>query len=181
MIIETAEGFEFDKLALRLGETAVMDSMTKAVLRVFRLSFGQRGTGRISEANLNIPVFLAVYVIPFHPTFVFESKNSALEKDIKAVSKQLLESFHFICEELYKKPVQKVVRDLTEDFPTKLHVYVSKFKAWKILDNIKLAERIKHDLAATIKRICSYLWTILQRRHMRCRASSQSIFRRGST
>eukprot|EP00961_Rhodomonas_salina_P052590 705500-Rhodomonas_salina.1 len=59
----------FDELAATLREPNMLDVMSKAVLRVFYLSFGRRGTRRIAEANLNIRVFLAAYMITFRPKF----------------------------------------------------------------------------------------------------------------
>ena len=138
----------FDDLAAKLREPELLDVMQKTVLRVFYLSFGRRGTRRIAEANLNIRVFLAAYMIAFRPSYVFEQPHGALEKELHAVSEPLLQYFERVCEELREKPIHNVARELTDEFPAMLHTYVKKFKAWKIPDETKLSERIKHALAA---------------------------------
>ncbi len=126
----------------------MLSVMTRIVLRVFYLSYGRKGTRRIAEANLNVRVFLAAYMIWFRKSHVFEHMG-ALETDLRDASKPLLDSFHRICDELRSKRwIHNIAREITNDFPDLLGSYVIKFKAWKIPDETKLSERIKHALAA---------------------------------
>jgi hypothetical protein len=137
----------FDGVTAFLRRPETERLMTKTVLRVFYLCYGRRNTHRIAEANLNIRVFFAAYMIHRDAKAVFESIGP-LEAALLPLSVRLLMEFERLCLELSTGPIQKIDRGLVMQFPDTLNEYVSAFKAWKIPDEEKLANRLKHALNA---------------------------------
>jgi hypothetical protein len=137
----------FDDLVAFLRRPGTTRLMTHTVLRVFYLCYGKRNTRCIAEANLNIRVFFAAYMIHFRARFVFENMGQ-LETRLVALSGALLQQFERVSLELAGKPIQNIDNTITKDFPDTLQEYVLAFKAWKIRDEVKHANRLKHCLGA---------------------------------
>lgn len=142
------ESLSFDDLVSLLREEEQMRLMSNTVQRVFYLSVGRKGARRVASSNLNIRVFLAAYWICADAGKLFENPSGDLEKHLKALSLKLLLSFEAICEELRHKSIQNVKRGLCDLFPPIFREYVESFKAWKIPDEKKVCDRIKHALLA---------------------------------
>jgi hypothetical protein len=140
-------GISFEGVTAFLRRPDTESLMKKTVLRVFYLCYGRRNTHRIAEADLNIRVFFAAYMIHRDAKAVFESIGP-LEAALLPLSEKLLMQFERLCLELAAGPIQEIDKALAMQFPDTLNEYVSAFKAWKIPNEEKLASRLKHALDA---------------------------------
>jgi hypothetical protein len=87
-------------------------------------------------------------MIAFRPSHVFESMGQ-LEESLLESALSLIQSFEGILHAVSQLGVfHRAPPDLTEKFPSVLHEYLKRFKAWKVPDEIKLTCRIKHALIA---------------------------------
>lgn len=129
------QGLSIDEMAETLRTESIMATSQKAVLRAFYLTYGSRGSGRIADPNLNIRVFLAAYMIRQHPTFVFEHQG-ALETDLIAAAGTLIPYFERLCTDLCTQSIQDIPTAYKMEFPAIMHDYVTKFRAWKIPDEV---------------------------------------------
>ena len=87
-------------------------------------------------------------MIAFRPSHVFESMGQ-LEKSLLDSAVSLVQTFEGILHAVSQLGVfHRAPSELTEKFPSVLHEYLKRFKAWKVPDEIKLTCRIKHALIA---------------------------------
>lgn len=85
-------------------------------------------------------------MIVARPTHVFEAVGD-LESKVLCASKPMLEAFHKTAEALSKGvPWHQVKRDTARELPALLCEYLRAFKDWKLVDERKLAERLKKAL-----------------------------------
>ena len=104
---------------------------------------------------VNIRVFLAGSMVVYHPTQVFESMG-CLDHALLEAAKPLLSTFEKILGAIKEKKgaggatgsFQDEPAELTKDFTTLFVKYLQAFKAWKVPDEAKLTNRIKHALLA---------------------------------
>lgn len=154
--LEMAKQMTFPELAAKLREPEIMAVARAAVIRCFFRSCGAHHTkqGQMAQHNLNTRVFLASYMIVAKPDHVFEIIGE-LETQLQEAAERMI----IIFEKLYKamaehpsKDTKEIITELQipDDmlFPVCLSEYVKKFKAWKIPDEMKLTQRIRHALAA---------------------------------
>jgi hypothetical protein len=83
----------------------------------------------LAQDNVNVKVFLAVYMIAHRPTHVFESMGK-LEHELPDAATPLLAALGQIFDCLHtQKEFGKVSHEMTKDFPTLLFNCVRTFKA----------------------------------------------------
>ena len=144
------ESTRFEQLVLLLREKTVIAATKACLQRLHLLSTFRHGSPSNAPApeNVNVRVFLAGFMIAYHPTHVFESMSN-LEQALYNSAKALIPSFERICNSVLRfGDFQRVPRTETEQFPTQLFDYLKCFKAWKVPDEVKLTCRIKHALIA---------------------------------
>lgn len=98
----------------------------------------------------NVRIFLAAYMIAFHPTRVFEEMD-VLEQTVADSAINLIVSFETICHRILFSETgsfAEVPHDLTADFPTLFVNYFHDFNVWKVPDAARLATRIRRALLA---------------------------------
>jgi hypothetical protein len=153
--IEHAKKITFDELAAVLRQKPRIDTMKNMLMRVCHLTIRQRtseewlkvGGSPIPE-TVNVRVFLAAYMIAYKPDHVFENMGT-LEDAVFNAAGPMLQNFEAICEAVKtNKNWREVDSKLREEFPQLLSKYLTSFKDWKIPDEAKLTERIKHALTA---------------------------------
>ena len=99
-------------------------------------------------ARINPRVFLAAYMVAFHPTSVFE-EIGALEQAVLDASGPMLQTFEDICQRLRDGVAfDELPNNLTGGFVEMLMSYIRRFQAWKVPDEARLVTRIRHALVA---------------------------------
>ncbi|KAJ1465578.1 T-complex protein 11-domain-containing protein [Baffinella frigidus] len=150
--IAIAKGMVFADLSLKLRDTGLIKFMKVILHRVCVLTAeGVRSApGAEVTKTVNVRVFLAAYMIAYHQTNVFESINDR-ERELHTASVKMLEVFDTVTRAI---AVSKPGRDTRQavqtalTFPGVLHTYLKAFQAWKLPDEAKLTDRIKHALTA---------------------------------
>lgn len=152
MTCEVAQTITFDDLSMRLRGVPLIKTMKLILYRVCVLTAeGVRTCPGSGETNtINVRVFLASFMIAYHPRSVFERVRQ-LETELIDASIKMLAVFDAIClaiidthgDSFNKKPDDEALT-----FPGVLHAYLKAFEAWKLLDEAKLTDRIKHALNA---------------------------------
>ena len=88
----------------------------------------------------NTKIFLAAYMIAFHPKNVFETMGR-LEQDLFDLTGPLVSAFEAIVKKAHSK-------EHTDEFKAMLQEYLTCFDKWRVPDIEKLVNRIKHALVA---------------------------------
>jgi hypothetical protein len=152
MTSAVAKTLPYADLSTRLRDTSLIHVMKLILHRVCVLTAeGVRSfPGAEDTKNVNVRVFVASFMIAYHPNDVFESINE-LETDLHLAAVAMLEVFDTLCIAII---ASKRGTDLTEpikkalNFPGVLHTYLKAFQAWKLPDEAKLTARITHALTA---------------------------------
>jgi hypothetical protein len=152
MTSEKAVQLVFKDLMIRLRCTTLIKTMKLILQRVCVLTAAGVSIHPGSEEtkSVNVRVFLAVYMIAHFPTEVFEQLDVLEEKLISAAN-NLLTVFETVCGKIRMSKRGSSIKDIVEQgltFPKVLHEYLIAFKDWKVLDEVKLVDRIKHGLKA---------------------------------
>ena len=101
--------------------------------------------------NVNVRVFLASFLVAYHPINTVESINK-LETELMTASVAMLQVFDELCLAIIssergadlKEPIKKAL-----NFPAVLHAYLKAFQAWKVPDEAKSAARIMDAFTAS--------------------------------
>jgi hypothetical protein len=97
--------------------------------------------------TVSVKIFEAAYMIATYPEHVFEVASDKLEQDVTKASTPLLEWVDRIVK---KKTVGSWSADVSEAdrkaLPGLMCTYLRTFKAWKVVDEQRLAGRLKHAL-----------------------------------
>jgi hypothetical protein len=152
MTSAVAKAIPFAELAERLRDTDLIKIMKRILHRVCVLTAEGVRTcpGAEETKHINVRVFIASFKLAYHPTNVFESINK-LENELHVAAVKMLEVFDALCLGILaskrgadiKEPVKQAL-----SFPGVLHAYLKAFQAWKLPDEAKLTDRIKHALTA---------------------------------
>ena len=141
----------FDEVVRYLREQNVIAATKACLQRIHLLTIFRHGSPALTALvpeHVNVRVFLAGFMIAYHPTRVFETMG-ALEQALLDSTDPLIEAFERICHQIAMDPsFAHVPHELTKDFPTLLLNFLRAFKAWKVPDEAKLVKRIKHALVA---------------------------------
>jgi hypothetical protein len=147
-----ARDIAFTSLSTRLRDTALIKVMKLILHRVCVLT--AEGVKIYPEAqetkNVNVRVFLAAFMITHPSEEVFEDINT-LESELIVAARNMLLVFDTLCISItsskrgsdINEPVKKAL-----SFPVVLHRYLAAFKRWKLPDEAKLTDRIKHAITA---------------------------------
>ena len=142
----------FKKLSAKLRELPLIQAVKLMIQRVCVLTAD--GLEVCPEAaktkNINIRVFLASYMIAFHPTELFHRQGD-LEKNLTQKAIEMLKIFDPLCDEIIKSKEWMDMKDAVDNaimFPGALHAYLTAFAEWKGPDEKHLKGRIKHALSA---------------------------------
>ena len=155
MSSKRAKDMIFADLSRELREVPRIRTMKLILHRVVVLtSHGVRVCpGSEATKFVNVRVFLAAYMIAFHPGKVFEAIN-ALETELIHRSRKMLVVFDRLCAALMSVKNQTDMCNgvaASIEFPGVLHYYLKAFQAWKIPDEAKLAARITHAIIALLQ------------------------------
>ncbi|KAJ1468901.1 T-complex protein 11-domain-containing protein [Baffinella frigidus] len=152
MTSAVAKTLPFAELSSQFRDTARIKAMKLILHRVCVLTAeGVRSCpGSEETKSVKVRVFLASFMIAYHPTSVFE-RITKLETDLQDASVKMLEVFDPLCLGILQSKrgsciKEHVTKALT--FPGVLHTYLKAFQAWKLPDEAKLTDRIKHALTA---------------------------------
>ena len=141
----------YDEVVVYLREQNVITATKACLHRIHLLTTFRHGSPAptvLAPERFNVRVFLAGFMIAYHPTRVFETMG-ALEQALLDSTVPLIETFERICHQIAVDPsFAHVPHELTKDFPTLLLHFLRAFKAWKVPDEAKLVKRIKHALVA---------------------------------
>jgi hypothetical protein len=147
-----AQQMPFEDVSLRLREAPAFTTFTLLVRRVCVLT--SHGAAACPEAkdvkNVNVRIFMAAYMIAFHPDKVFEVQ-AILEKNLIEKATKMLKIFDKICDDIITSENWCDIKGAAERgimFPGALHAYLRAFQEWKIPDEKKLNDRIKHVLSS---------------------------------
>jgi hypothetical protein len=150
LTIEHVKSINFELLVVFLREKSIISATKACLQRIHQLCIIRHGSQNSENINVNVRVFLASFMIAYHPTSVFEDIGT-LEKALIEATIPLLTTFQNICKIIRisaKHSFQDVPYELTKDFLTMLFEYFKRFKAWKVPDEAKLTCRLKHALIA---------------------------------
>ena len=152
MTSKKARSITFAALSKRLKDPELIKVMKRVLHRVCVLTVeGVRSCPGAEETkNVNVRIFVASFMIAYHTTNVFDSINK-LETDLKIAAVEMLKVFDTLCLAILdaklgadiKEPVEKALA-----FPGVLHTYLKAFSAWKLVDEVKLTDRLLHALTA---------------------------------
>ena len=145
----------FDEAVSYLREENVI-AATKACLLRFHLltnfRHGSPASTVLVPERVNVRVFLAGFMIAYHPT-IFE-RMGALEQALFDSTVPLIEAFESICHQMAADPsFAHVPHELTKNFPTLLLNFFRAFKAWKVHDEARVTKLIKHTLVALYRKL----------------------------
>jgi hypothetical protein len=152
MTSAVAKALPYADLSKQLRDPELIKVMKRILHRVCVLTGEGVRTCPGSEdmKNVSVRVFLASFLVAYHPSNTFESINK-LETELMTASVAMLQVFDELCLAIIssergadlKEPVQKAL-----NFPGVFHTYLKAFQAWKVPDEAKLASRITHALTA---------------------------------
>ena len=148
--IEHIESINFNSLVNFLKKKSILSANKVCLQRIYQLCIFRHGSYSHNLENINIRVFLAGFMIVYHPNSVFYNIGT-IEKALIEATKPLLTNYQNICKAIYmldRHSFQDVPYELTKDFLTMLFKYFECFKAWKEPDVVKLICRIKSALNA---------------------------------
>jgi len=142
----------FESLSTRLRDVGLIKIMKLVLHRVCVLTAeGVRTYPAARDTkNVNVRVFLASFMIAHHSTSVFESINT-LEAELIDAARKMLIVFDTLCSSIISSKRGADIREPVKralSFPGVLHRYLQAFHTWKIPDEAKLTDRIKHALTA---------------------------------
>jgi T-complex protein 11 len=152
MTSAVAKAITFADLSTQLREPALIKVMKLLLHRVCVLTAeGVRNhPGAEETKNVNVRVFIASFMMAYHASNVFESINK-LETDLQAASVAMLNVFDELCLSITSSKRGTDIKDAIKkalSFPGVLHTYLKAFQAWKLPDEAKIADRIRHALTA---------------------------------
>ena len=149
--IEYVNSINFESLVTFLRDKNVILTTKMCLQRIHRLCILRHGNSQnLTSKDVNIRVFLAGFMIAYHSTHVFENMGN-LETNLYEIAIPLFEKFERICKIIQTSnnhSFQDVPHSVTKDFVPTLFEYLKRFKTWKIPDENKLVQRIKHALIA---------------------------------
>jgi hypothetical protein len=146
MTSEIAKALPFVDLLSSLRDTTKVNVMKCIVQRIYSLTRFDMQENKI----VNIRVFLAAFMIAYHPAQVFE-RTTNLEVALCEAAVNMLKVFDVMCTDIANSTRGSCLRETCEKartFPSVLHDYLDAFQAWKLPDEVKLTERIQHALDA---------------------------------
>jgi hypothetical protein len=152
MTSKIATTIDFSTLSTRLKEKPLIKVMKLILHRICVLTAeGVRACpGAEDTKNVHVRVFLASYMIAHHPTKVFESIH-AREADLQVASTAMLKVFDALVGAISSSNQGDRCEDAIKvalPFPGVLHTYLKAFEVWKLQDEAKLTDRIRHALIA---------------------------------
>ncbi|EKX31294.1 hypothetical protein GUITHDRAFT_122507 [Guillardia theta CCMP2712] len=148
----------FEEVTARLRVNWVILRMKKMLETIIYLTTRAKIRARIPSDTRNVErpnvrVFLAAFMIIARPESCFECIGR-LERTVEDAAKRLVSTFKDICsrvEDSKSRPVTLYDWHSWICFLKQLDEYLDAFKAWKIPDENKLTERIKHALLAVYR------------------------------
>ena len=148
----TAKKMPFEKLSPGLRQPHLIKVVELILHRVCVLTTGGLEVCPTAKEleKINVRVFIASFMIAWHPKRVFESEG-ALEKDLTAKAIKMLKIYDQICDDIIKSENWLDLKDAADTavmFHDSLHAYLEAFQAWKIPDEHRLKARITHALNA---------------------------------
>ena len=150
---ENLKNVPFDDMTALFNDKTKTGIMENVVLRVFYLTDNVACKKfsrdfRKSNANLNIRVFYAAYMIAYKTNNVFEQVGD-LETKLFGLATEMLSIFEQTCFALHGEGLKVFANAYT--FPRAMRDYILVFRKWKISDEQKLSMRVKHALFALYK------------------------------
>ncbi|EKX51625.1 hypothetical protein GUITHDRAFT_102886 [Guillardia theta CCMP2712] len=100
--------------------------------------------------QFNVRVLMAAFLVVNRPGSCFESIGH-LEKQVQHAAADLVTTLRHICSSIESSRAQPLTQhdwSSWRPFLKQLNVYLARFKDWKVPDEYKLTERIKHALLA---------------------------------
>jgi hypothetical protein len=156
MTSAVAKALPFADLSAQLRDTGRIKIMKLILHRVCVVTAeGVKHYPAAGETKeINVRVFLASFMIAWHPDSVFDESSNVAETSLIAAAVAMLSIFEELCASIkgsgqgscVKEPVAKALV-----FPGVLHEYLVAFEAWRAPDSLKLTDRIKHALAALLE------------------------------
>ena len=137
----------FDRLVIYLRENITIVTTKDCLQQIHGLCVARHGPTDADTA-VNVRVFMAGYMIVHYPANVFEDLDAQLVVDLREVAAPLLASFEQICALCDTVGFDGVPHNLSHQFVQQLPTYMTRFRAWKIPDEAKLSQRIRHALTA---------------------------------
>jgi hypothetical protein len=150
------KGISFDALVAFVKDDGVKAATKAALQRIhMKVTFlhGSPPQTMMRPELVNISVFLAAFMIAFHPETVF-STMGVTEKRVFDAACRLLSSFEKVCDSILTPESdflcfgQQVDFAVSKAFGLELFEYLKKFKEWKEPDEARLCVRIHKALSA---------------------------------
>ena len=150
--VQRVKRISFEELTVFLREKSVVAATDNCLRRISMLSALRQGS--FSQCRVNARVFLAGFMIAFHPAQVFKSMAEK-ENSLFDAASLLIGTFERICaclefdEGMARRPTfSDVPLDLTRDFTSLLLQYVDRFVKWKTPVSPVLTSRLRIGLVA---------------------------------
>jgi hypothetical protein len=137
----------FDRLVIYLRENITIATTKDCLQQIHSLCVARHGPTTAGTA-FNVRVFMAGYMVVHYPANVFEDLDAQLVVDLREAAAPLLASFEQICALCDTVGFDGVPHTLSHQFVQQLPTYMTCFRAWKIPDEAKLSQRIRHALTA---------------------------------
>jgi hypothetical protein len=148
-----AKASSYDDLASLLHKTERIKVMKRILHRVCVLTAdGARYIPNpdMNTGKINVRVFVASFLIVYHPTRVFDSVND-VESKLRDAAIEMLNVFEKLTTAIRALGKGGDMSDIVAkalSFPLALNTYIKAFNTWKIPDAAKLTDRIRHALIA---------------------------------
>jgi hypothetical protein len=145
--IEMAEALSYDQLVLKLRKTRLMAVSNDMVVRLTSLINWNRVDDPRVSGRVHVKIFQAAYIIAAKPESVFEVVDD-LSNTLSQAARPMLLSFHDVCRRLSEGELWKDMQEgeLVKEFPVRFCTYLRSFKAWKVVDERRIAAKITHAL-----------------------------------
>lgn len=148
--IQHVKSISFEALSMFLREAPII-ALTRAIVsRVHQLALSRHGhqSPTLAPENVNVRVVMAALMIAFRPSHVFEQMGTP-ETILYESATRMINRFEEIVKCIaFNKGIRDVPFQLTDGFSDMLYEYLKNFKEWKVPDEAKLTNRIKHALHA---------------------------------
>jgi hypothetical protein len=97
--------------------------------------------------KVQVRIFMAAYMIVAYPGDVLEDKTAPAAVAVLESAQEVLRIFEAILKSA-NAPFRNLPSDISKSLPPAIFKYMDDFKAWKVPDEAKLIQRIKHALVA---------------------------------
>lgn len=146
--MQVARTMSLAQVSEKIKSKLAGDAASRFVKRIIALVNSLNRAQPVITGDVHAKILLASYMIALHPEHVFEIEDN-LSRELKDATAPMIESLE-ACVQLFATgvPWQEIRNDQGRELRVLLSRYLRTFKAWKIVDERRLADRIKQALRA---------------------------------